>query len=98
MTLSGSYEQLFTYVMFAAVLFNVLGRAARFSGSAGHTRTLPRPYRTWGYPVVPLVFVLGSLGLVVNTLLRAPRRVGRGAAVDCRGPARVRVLAAARAR
>ena len=33
---------------------------------------LARPYRTWGYPVVPLVFVVGSMGLVVNTLLERP--------------------------
>ena len=47
-------------------------QGSRSSGSAGRTRISPRPYRTWGYPVVPLVFVLGSLGLVVNTLLERP--------------------------
>jgi basic amino acid/polyamine antiporter, APA family len=71
LTLSGSYEQLFTYVMFAAVLFNVLAGLAIFRLRRTHAR-LPRPYRTWGYPVVPLVFVIGSLGLVVNTLLERP--------------------------
>jgi APA family basic amino acid/polyamine antiporter len=71
LTLSGSYEQLFTYVMFAAVLFNVLAGLAifRLRKTRAH---LPRPYRTWGYPVVPLVFVLGSAGLVVNTLVERP--------------------------
>ncbi|HEX2251481.1 MAG TPA: amino acid permease [Gemmatimonadales bacterium] len=29
---------------------------------------LPRPYRTWGYPVVPLLFLLASLAMVVNAL------------------------------
>jgi basic amino acid/polyamine antiporter, APA family len=71
LTLSGSYEQLFTYVMFAAVLFNVLAGLAIFRLRRTHAH-LPRPYRTWGYPVVPLVFVLGSLFLVVNTLLERP--------------------------
>jgi amino acid transporter len=30
---------------------------------------MPRPYRTWGYPVVPLLFLLASLGMVLNALL-----------------------------
>jgi APA family basic amino acid/polyamine antiporter len=33
---------------------------------------LPRPYRTWGYPVVPAVFALGSLGIAVNALFDHP--------------------------
>jgi APA family basic amino acid/polyamine antiporter len=32
----------------------------------------PRPYRTWGYPVVPAVFILGSLAFVLNTLFERP--------------------------
>jgi APA family basic amino acid/polyamine antiporter len=32
----------------------------------------PRPYRTWGYPVVPLVFIAGSAAFVLNTLLERP--------------------------
>ena len=30
---------------------------------------LPRPYRTWGYPVVPLLFLLASVAMVLNALL-----------------------------
>ena len=32
----------------------------------------PRPYRTLGYPVMPLVFVLVAAWLVINTLLNRP--------------------------
>jgi APA family basic amino acid/polyamine antiporter len=32
----------------------------------------PRPYRAWGYPVVPALFVLASLGLVASTFLQRP--------------------------
>ena len=71
LTLSGSYEQLFTYVMFAAVAFNVLAGLAIFRLRRTHAH-LARPYRTWGYPLVPLVFVTGSIGLVLNTLLERP--------------------------
>ena len=34
---------------------------------------LPRPYRTWGYPVVPAVFLLASLGMLANALVTDPR-------------------------
>jgi APA family basic amino acid/polyamine antiporter len=34
---------------------------------------MPRPYRTLGYPVVPIVFVLGIVCLVVSTLVKSPR-------------------------
>ena len=34
---------------------------------------MPRPYRTWGYPVIPIIFVLSALGLVISTLFNSPR-------------------------
>jgi APA family basic amino acid/polyamine antiporter len=37
---------------------------------------LPRPYRTWGYPVVPIMFLLASVGMVVNALVTEPRDTG----------------------
>jgi APA family basic amino acid/polyamine antiporter len=37
---------------------------------------MPRPYRTWGYPVVPLLFLLASLGMVLNALLTDPMNTG----------------------
>lgn len=37
---------------------------------------LERPYRTWGYPVVPILFLVASLGLVVNAFLADPRGTG----------------------
>ena len=71
LALSGTYEQLFTYVMFASILFSVATGIALFR----LRRTMPdrpRPYRTWGYPIVPLVFILGSLAFVLNTLFERP--------------------------
>jgi APA family basic amino acid/polyamine antiporter len=71
LALSGSYEQLFTYVVFTSVLFSVLGGLALFR----LRRTQPtadRPYRVWGYPLVPGMFVLGSLAVVGNTLKERP--------------------------
>jgi basic amino acid/polyamine antiporter, APA family len=37
---------------------------------------LPRPYRTWGYPVVPLLFLLASVAMVVNALVTDPVNTG----------------------
>lgn len=71
LALSGTYEQLFTYVMFASILFSVAAGIALFR----LRRTMPerrRPYRTWGYPVVPLIFIVGSTAFVLNTLVERP--------------------------
>jgi len=71
LALSGSYEQLFTYVMFASILFSVAAGLALFK--LRHDRPdHPRPYRTWGYPSVPLLFVGGSAAFVANTLFERP--------------------------
>jgi APA family basic amino acid/polyamine antiporter len=37
---------------------------------------LPRPYRTWGYPVVPLLFLIASVAMVVNALWTDPTNTG----------------------
>ncbi|HUR94832.1 MAG TPA: amino acid permease [Gemmatimonadales bacterium] len=37
---------------------------------------LPRPYRTWGYPVVPVLFLLASVAMVVNALWTDPVNTG----------------------
>jgi APA family basic amino acid/polyamine antiporter len=71
LALSGTYEQLFTYVMFTSILFSVAAGIALFRLRSTHPEH-PRPYRTWGYPVVPLVFIAGSLAFVANTLIERP--------------------------
>jgi APA family basic amino acid/polyamine antiporter len=74
---SGSYEQLYTYVTFAVVLFHAATGAAVFV-LRRRLPDMPRPYRAWGYPWVPLVFVLSSVALVVNTLAEKPRESAFG--------------------
>jgi APA family basic amino acid/polyamine antiporter len=37
---------------------------------------LPRPYRVWGYPLVPAVFLLASAGMVANALITDPVNTG----------------------
>jgi APA family basic amino acid/polyamine antiporter len=71
LALSGTYEQLFTYVMFASILFSVATGLALFRLRA-KMPDRPRPYRTWGYPIVPVLFVAGASAFVVNTLVERP--------------------------
>ena len=68
---SGTDDQLTDYVIFVLWIFYGLVTSAVFvlRRRAPH---LPRPYRTLGYPVVPLVFVLVAIWLVVNTLVNRP--------------------------
>jgi APA family basic amino acid/polyamine antiporter len=37
---------------------------------------MPRPYKTWGYPVVPILFLLASAGMVLNALWTNPVDTG----------------------
>ena len=71
LALSGTYEQLFTYVVFTSVLFSLFGGLALF----WLRRARPgaeRPYRVWGYPIVPALFMAGSVFVIVNTLQARP--------------------------
>ena len=71
LTCSGSYDQLYTYTMFAAVLFHV-GTGAAVLLLRRSRPDAERPYRVWGYPWVPLLFIGSSLALVANTLVERP--------------------------
>lgn len=78
LTLTGTYEQLATYVVFASWLFYTLSAAAVIR--LRHTAPdLPRPYRAWGYPVTPILFILFAVGLVAVTIVEAPREAAVGA-------------------
>ncbi len=68
LTLSGTYDQLFTYVIFAGWIFYALGAGGIFllRNKFPHNN---RSYRVPGYPIVPLVFILVASWFVVNTLV-----------------------------
>ena len=69
---SGSYQQLYTYVVFALVVFHAATGVAVFVLRRSRPDS-PRPYKTWGYPWIPGVFVFFCLALMVNTLEEKPR-------------------------
>lgn len=71
LALSGSYEQLYTDVIFTAWIFYGLAAA----GVLVLRRTqpgLPRPFRVPGYPWVPLAFSIAAAGLTISTLIARP--------------------------
>lgn len=81
---TGTYEQLATYVVFAGFLFYALSCGAVIR--LRRTRPdLARPYRAWGYPVTPLVFIGFSVWLVWNTIAEAPRDAAIGLALIAAG-------------
>jgi len=72
LVLSGRYDQLFTYVIFASWILYGMTTAAVLVLRRKRPE-MPRPYRTFGYPVVPIVFVMSALCLVISTLFSSPR-------------------------
>jgi len=71
LTLSGTYEALYTYVVVILFLFHAATGLAVFV-LRFKKPDWPRPYRVTGYPLVPLVFVLTSLAFVLNSLIERP--------------------------
>jgi basic amino acid/polyamine antiporter, APA family len=72
LVLSGRYEQLYTYVIFASWILYGMTTAAVIVLRIKRP-DLPRPYRTLGYPLVPILFVLVAIVLVLSTLKDSPR-------------------------
>jgi|SRR5215213_3278846 len=75
--LSGEYDTLTDYAIFALTLFYALVAASIFI----YRRREPdaeRPYRTWGYPVVPILFLIVSVALIIQTIVNTPRQSAIG--------------------
>ncbi|PYO30005.1 MAG: hypothetical protein DMD32_15235 [Gemmatimonadetes bacterium] len=79
-----TYSRLFTYVVLSEFVFYAMscGAVLRLRHKAAD---LVRPYKTWGYPVTPIVFILFSLWLVINTAWEQPRDAVAGAALILAG-------------
>ena len=71
LTLLGTFEQILTFAMFIAIAFWIAATAAVFTLRKKRP-DLPRPYKTWGYPVVPAIFIIASTGILLNTLIEKP--------------------------
>jgi len=74
---SGTFEQLLTYVVFTGWIFYALGALAIFV----YRRRAPNAaatFRTPGYPLTPILFVLSAAAIVVNTVVSQPGRAAVG--------------------
>jgi APA family basic amino acid/polyamine antiporter len=71
LTLSGTFDQLTDLAIFAFWLFYGMVTAAVFVFRR-QLPDAPRPYRTWGYPIVPALFVLVTIYLILFTIRNAP--------------------------
>jgi len=72
LVLSGTFDQLTDMLIFAVYIFY----GATATGVFILRRRMPdvhRPYKVWGYPIVPAIFVLFCVGLFFNTILTRPR-------------------------
>ncbi|MDJ1497898.1 amino acid permease [Cytophagaceae bacterium DM2B3-1] len=67
LTLSGSYNSLLDYVMFATVLFYILTILGVFILRSKQPNAL-RPYKAWGYPVLPALYILLAGGFCISAL------------------------------
>jgi APA family basic amino acid/polyamine antiporter len=74
---SGAFDLLTDLIVFMLLLFNGLAVASVYV-LRRKLPDAPRPYRVWGYPVVPALFLLATAYLMINTLVVTPGRALAG--------------------
>jgi APA family basic amino acid/polyamine antiporter len=77
---TGTFEQLFTYVVFVSWIFYALGAVGVFVLRRREPAAV-RPFKVPGYPWTPLAFILAALALVANTIATQPGRAAVGIGV-----------------
>ncbi|HEY4129826.1 MAG TPA: amino acid permease, partial [Gemmatimonadaceae bacterium] len=73
LAVTGTFEQLLTYVVFAGWIFYGLGAMSIFA-SRRKFPNAERPFRTPGYPLTPILFAVAAALLVLNTLRVQPKQ------------------------
>jgi APA family basic amino acid/polyamine antiporter len=77
LALSGRFDDLFNLVIFASwILYGMTAAAVLVLRKK--RPDLPRPYRTLGYPAVPVLFILASIVLICTTAVQRPRESAIG--------------------
>jgi len=77
LTLTGSFDALLTYTTFASVFFGALTVAGVYRLRALQPER-PRPYRCWGYPVTPAMYLLIAVPFLAYVIQGDPRSTGIG--------------------
>ena len=80
LTLSGRYDQLYTYVIYGMVLSYTLTVIALF-WLRWKRPDIPRPYRCTGYPWLPAIYVLIGTAWTLNTIITRPTEAFWGTAI-----------------
>ena len=84
LVMSGTFEDLTSLVMFGSWTFYGLAVLAMMR-MRNTEPNMPRPYRTWGYPAVPLIFVLGAGSVAIGLWIARPVRSSIGMALVIAG-------------
>ena len=80
LTMSGRYDQLYTYVIFGMVLSYTLTVIGLFV-LRWKKPDVPRPYRCTGYPWLPAIYVLVGVTWTLNTIIHRPTEALGSAAI-----------------
>jgi APA family basic amino acid/polyamine antiporter len=80
LTMSGRYDQLYTYVIFGMVLSYTLTVIGLFV-LRWKQPDVPRPYRCTGYPWLPAIYILVGVAWTLNTIIERPGEAFWGAAI-----------------
>ena len=84
LALTGTFEELYSLFVFAVWIFFALTAIALLRLRKNEP-DLNRPYRVWGYPWTPLVFLLAAIALTVNLWMVRPVRSSIGLLVILAG-------------
>ena len=71
LAVSGTFDQLTNYVIFASWIFYAMVTGVVFV-LRKRLPDAPRAYKTWGYPIVPVIFIVLASLLLINTLWTSP--------------------------
>jgi APA family basic amino acid/polyamine antiporter len=77
LVLSGTFDQLTDMIIFAVFIYYGATTLGVFI-LRKKMPTAPRPYKVWGYPVVPAIVILFCVVLIINTMFTRPREAGIG--------------------
>jgi len=84
LTVSGRYDQLYTYVIYGMVLSYTLTVIGLFI-LRWKRPDIPRPYRCTGYPWIPGIYVLIGAAWTLNTIVTRPQEAGAGTLIVLAG-------------
>ena len=84
LTLTGTFTQLITYIIFASWIFYAMSAGAVII-LRNKLPDLKRPYKTPLYPWIPITFIFFAVFLTINTILEAPRDASIGSVLILTG-------------